>query len=118
MRFNFNTGCEFIINEKVKLTPSILYMNQAKASDFNIGAIGTYLIKEKMDIIYGLNYRWKDALIIQVGIKKDNVVFRMSYDVNVSYLSNYTNRRGAFELSLVMSGKKGENPFKSVARFN
>lgn len=117
MRFNFNPGCEFVVNEKVNLTPSILYMNQAKASEFNISVLGTYKIKEKNDIIYGLNYRWKDALIIHAGLKKDNIVFRMSYDVNISYLSAYTGNRGAFELSLVIGGKKGESPFKSIAKF-
>lgn len=117
MRFNFNPGCEFIINEKVKLIPSILYMNQARASEFNIGTMGTYRIKEKNDILYGLNYRWKDALIIHAGLRKDNIVFRMSYDVNVSYLSAYTGNRGAFELSLVIGGKKGESPFKNIASF-
>ncbi|MCX6296180.1 MAG: PorP/SprF family type IX secretion system membrane protein [Bacteroidetes bacterium] len=117
MRFNFNPGCEFIVSDKVKLIPSILYMNQAKASEFNIGALGTYRIKEKNDIIYGINYRWKDALIIHAGFRKDNILFRMSYDVNTSYLYAYTGNRGAFELSLVVSGKKGENPFKSIKSF-
>lgn len=117
MRFNFNPGCEFIVNEKVKLIPSILYMNQAKSSEFNIGTMGTYRIKEKNDILYGINYRWKDALIVHAGFRKDNIVFRMSYDVNLSYLSAYTGNKGAFELSLVIGGKKGENPFKTVASF-
>jgi type IX secretion system PorP/SprF family membrane protein len=117
MRFSLNPGCEFIVSEKVKLIPSILYMNQAKSSEFNIGALGTYRIKEKNDVIYGLNYRWKDAVIIQVGFRKDNIIFRMSYDVNTSYLSSYTGNRGAFEMSLTMSGKKGENPLKSVKSF-
>jgi len=117
MRFNFNGGCEFIVNEKVKLIPSILYMNQAKASEFNIGTLGTYRIKEKNDIIYGINYRWKDALIAHLGFRKDNLTFRMSYDINASYLTAYTGYKGGFELSLVMSGKKGENPFKSIKSF-
>jgi type IX secretion system PorP/SprF family membrane protein len=118
MRFNFNAGCEFVVNEKLKLTPSVLYMNQAKASELNIGSMGSYRIKDsKNDVLFGINYRWKDALIVHAGFKKDNLVFRMSYDVNTSYLSPYTGHKGAFELSLVMSGKKGENPFKTISKF-
>jgi len=117
MRFNINGGCEFIVNEKVKLIPNILYMNQAKASDFNLGLAGTYLLKEKNDLLYGINYRIKDALIIHGGIKKDNIMLRMSYDINFSYLSAYTGNRGAFEISLIVFGKKHENPFKSMASF-
>jgi type IX secretion system PorP/SprF family membrane protein len=117
IRISLNAGSDFVINEKIKITPSVLYMTQAKASEINIGVAGTYMIKEKTDILYGINYRVKDALIIHAGMKKDNIIFRMSYDVNVSYLSAYTNNRGAFEISLVVFGKKHENPFKSVASF-
>ncbi len=117
MRFNLNVGSEFEINEKVKIIPNILYMNQAKASDFNIGIAGTYRLKEKNDLLYGVNYRVKDAVIIHAGMKKDNIILRMSYDVNVSYLSAYTNNRGAFEISLIVFGKKHENPFKSMSSF-
>ncbi|MFL5765279.1 MAG: PorP/SprF family type IX secretion system membrane protein [Bacteroidia bacterium] len=118
MRFNFNPGCEFVVNEKLKLTPAILYMNQAKASEFDIGCMGAYRIKDsKNDVVFGADYRWKDALVIHAGFKKDNLILRMNYDVNVSYLSAYTGYKGAFEISLVMSGKKGENPFKTIASF-
>lgn len=117
MRFNVNAGCEFQVNDKVKVIPNILYMNQAKASDFNIGVAGTYRIKEKNDLLYGINYRVKDAVIIHAGMKKDNIILRMSYDVNVSYLSAYTSNRGAFEISMIVFGKKHENPFKSMASF-
>ncbi len=117
MRFNVNVGSDFIVSEKVKIIPSILYMNQANASEFNIGIAGTYKIKEKNDLLYGLNYRVKDAMVIHAGLKKDNIVLRMSYDINVSYLSAYTNNRGGFEISLIVFGKKNENPFKSMASF-
>ncbi len=113
MRANATAGCEFIVNDKVKLTPNVLYMNQAMASELNVGVLGTYRIKEKNDLIYGLNYRMKDALIIHLGFRKDNLTLRMSYDVNTSYLAAYTGHKGAYELSLTMSGKKGENPLKS-----
>ncbi len=117
MRFNLNVGCEFVVNEKVKIIPNVLYMNQAKASDLNIGIAGTYNLKEKNDLLYGVNYRVKDAVIIHAGMKKDNIILRMSYDVNVSYLSAYTGNRGAFEMSLIVFGKKHENPFKSMSSF-
>ncbi len=117
MRFSVNAGSEFVVSEKVKITPTILYMNQANATELNVGVAGTYRIKEKNDLLYGLNYRVKDAVIIHAGLKKDNIILRMSYDLNVSYLSAYTNRRGGFEISLIVFGKKNENPFKSMASF-
>jgi type IX secretion system PorP/SprF family membrane protein len=115
MRFIVNAGCDFKINDKLKLTPTILYMNQAKASDLTIGATGFYRIKDtKSDVMFGLSYRVKDALVLQVGIKQNEQhTFRISYDINTSYLSSYTGNRGAIEFSLVLTGKKSKPLFSS-----
>jgi type IX secretion system PorP/SprF family membrane protein len=114
MRFVVNAGCDFRVNDKLKLTPTILYMNQAKASDFIIGAIGYYRVGDRSDVIFGVNYRVKDALIFQVGIKQNEQhTFRISYDINTSYLHTYTGSRGAIEFSLVLTGKKGKQLFSS-----
>ncbi|PIQ15311.1 MAG: hypothetical protein COW67_09060 [Flavobacteriales bacterium CG18_big_fil_WC_8_21_14_2_50_32_9] len=118
MRFNLNFGSKFIVSEKVTLTPNILYMYQAKATEFNMGFLGTYKIKDENDIIYGLAYRWDDAFIMNLGFRKDNITFRMSYDATTSSLSNYNSGRGAYEFSIIVTGKKGVNPFQNVARFN
>jgi type IX secretion system PorP/SprF family membrane protein len=115
MRFNMNAGCDFQVNDKLKLTPTILYMTQAKASDLNIGMMGYYRLKDtKSDVMIGLNYRVKDAVSLQVGIKQNEQhTFRISYDVNTSYLNNYTGGRGAIEFSLILSGKKNKPLFTS-----
>ena len=118
MRFNLNLGSELIVNEKVTLTPNFLYLYQAKATEFNIGSLGTYRIKDKNDIIYGIHYRWDDAIIINAGFRKDNITLRMSYDATTSSLSGYNSNRGAYELTLVITGKKGVNPLQNVTRFN
>ncbi len=121
IRWNVQAGCDFTVNEKVKLTPMILYMNQARAWELNVGMLAYYKLNDNKDVRYdlivGLNYRVKDAVIIQMGVKKDNVVLRMSYDFNTSYLNRYTNGRGGFELTLSVTGKKGVPIFKSMAKF-
>jgi type IX secretion system PorP/SprF family membrane protein len=112
MRFNVNAGCDFVINEKLKITPTVLYMNQAKATDLTVGAMGYYRLKDsKSDILFGLNYRVKDALAFQIGIQQNEQhTFRISYDINTSYLQNYTGSKGAIEFSLILTGKK-DKPF-------
>ncbi len=121
MKFNLQLGCDYVINEKIKVIPMLMYMNQAKAYDFNIGCLGYYTIKNtsetKYDVIFGLNYRVKDAILLQCGFKKDNAVIRMSYDITTSYLNSYNKGRGGFELTLQLSGKKGQSPFKSLSKF-
>jgi type IX secretion system PorP/SprF family membrane protein len=115
MRFNVNAGCDFKINDKFKVTPTVLYMTQANATDLNIGVMGYYRIKDtKSDVMLGLNYRLKDAVSLQVGIKQNEQhTFRISYDVNTSYLNHYTGGRGAIEFSLILSGKKNKPLFSS-----
>lgn len=109
MRWVYEAGADYKISEEIRATPMILYMLQGKAHELNIGAIGFYHMKEtKYDILAGLNYRWKDALILQAGMKYEEHVITFSYDINTSYLNNYTNGRGAFEFSILLSGFKGK----------
>ena len=123
MRFNLQGGCDIKISDELKITPMFLYMNQANAWELNVGGLGYYRIsgkeaKEvKYDLIFGLNYRLKDAVMVQAGVQKDNFVLRMSYDFNTSYLNTYTNGKGGFEITLQVYGKKGQSPFKSMASF-
>jgi type IX secretion system PorP/SprF family membrane protein len=121
MRWNFNAGSNFFVNDEWTVTPTILVMSQAKVMEINAGVIGTYLLKENGDVdyrlLFGLNYRHMDAIAFQLGIVKSFNTLRLSYDFNNSYLKNYTNGRGAFELSLILHGKKGEDFFKSFTSF-
>lgn len=112
MRWVYELGCDYKINDEVALRPTVLIMTQAKASDVTIGATGSYKLKEtKYNIIGGLNYRIKDAFIIQMGMRYDQYMVVMSYDINTSYLHGYTNGKGAFEISLLLHGVKGHPLF-------
>ncbi|HEX7415523.1 MAG TPA: PorP/SprF family type IX secretion system membrane protein [Bacteroidia bacterium] len=140
IRWDMQTGCDFTINEKIKLTPTVRYMNQARASELNMGVLlhyrlgGSKEVKHNLhqmlsheqsdskdevryDLIVGLNYRLKDAMIFQVGIKKDNITLRMSYDINTSYLNSYTGGKGGFEMTLIIIGKKGVPLFQSMSKY-
>jgi type IX secretion system PorP/SprF family membrane protein len=122
IRWDVQAGCDFLINEKLKLTSTFLYMNQATASEFTMGLLSYYRLNDtksnvRYDLIFGLNYRLKDAVIIQMGVKKDNIAIRMSYDINTSYLNSYTNGKGGFEMTLIITGKKGTPLFKSMSMF-
>lgn len=112
MRWVYEAGADYTITEEIRATPMILYMSQGKAQELNIGALGFYHMKEtKYDILGGLSYRWKDALILQLGMKYEQHIITFSYDINTSYLNDYTNGRGAFEFSIILSGQKGKPLF-------
>jgi type IX secretion system PorP/SprF family membrane protein len=115
MRFVVNGGCDFLVNDKLKLTPIFIYMNQAMASDLTLGALGLYRIKDtRSDVLFGLSYRVKDAIAIQVGFKQNEQhTFKISYDINTSYLGAYTGNRGGIEFSLILTGKKSKPLFNA-----
>ncbi|TAL60857.1 MAG: type IX secretion system membrane protein PorP/SprF [Bacteroidetes bacterium] len=112
MRLVMQVGADYKITDEIRTTPMILYMNQAKAHELNIGTVGFYHIQDtKYDVLLGLNYRVKDAFIIQAGMKYEQHIFSFSYDINTSYLNDYTNGRGAFEFSILLSGIEGQPLF-------
>lgn len=112
MRVVGEIGIDYIVNEQLILFPSILYMNQAKAHELSLGTRCSYHIKDtQYDLMGGLNYRVKDAVVIQLGMKYDQHILTFSYDINTSYLGAYTHGRGAFEVSLLLSGQKGKPLF-------
>ncbi len=139
MRFAFQAGSDFIVSDMLELTPMILFMNQRKATEWNIGVLGelqlhearssqSFVIdKEKLyknngdkanySILFGLSYRVKDAVVVQAGARKNNLLLKLSYDINTSFLRTYSAGRGAFELSLVMVGFQGMKPFKTISQF-
>lgn len=115
IRWNVHGGCDILIDDKWRVTPIFLYMNQARAWEFTLGALGCYKLKDtkdaEYDLIFGLNYRVKDALMLQAGCKRDKFQLRMSYDINTSLLRTYSNGRGGFELTIVYTGIKGQGAF-------
>ena len=108
IRWVIQMGADWKVNEQISVKPAILYMYMASANELNIGATGSYLIKDtQYSILGGLNYRNKDAFIIQLGMKYGPHIFMFNYDINTSSLNNYTGGRGAFEFSIMLRGIKG-----------
>ena len=105
MRFTLHGGCYFKINDEFRILPQILYMSQAKANELNIGIQAFYKIQDtENEPMLGLAWRNKDALIFHLGLKRKNYIFRLSYDVNTSYLKKYD--KTGMELSIVYTIKK------------
>lgn len=55
-------------------------------------------------LILGLYYRNKDALIPMVGYQVNDLKFTINYDATTSSLSSLNGTRGAYELSIVKTG--------------
>lgn len=65
-------------------------------------------------LILGLYYRNKDALIPMVGYQVNDMKITVNYDATVSGLGSLNGTRGAYELSIVKSGIFPSSAGKSV----
>ena len=112
MRFNLHGGCDLSVDESLKLTPRFLYMSQAKSNEFNLGLLTSYAIANSpYSALLQLDYRNGDAFIMGLGIKQNQHIFRITYDMNSSSLNNYANSSSSWEVSLLLTGIKGKSLF-------
>lgn len=65
-------------------------------------------------LILGLYYRNKDALIPMLGYQVNDLKFTINYDATTSSLSSMNGTRGAYEISIVKSGVFPSSAGKAV----
>lgn len=109
-RYYLHLGVRVNVSEILYVIPKVLIYSQAKIVQQTYALDAGYYFKgEKFYALAGYTFRVKDASIVYVGLKKDNYIFKMAYDFNVSGLRGITKTRGAYELSLTWMGKKVKN---------
>jgi type IX secretion system PorP/SprF family membrane protein len=117
IKWTGHLGLEITIGDKTEFTPRVLCLTQSKAQELTSGFLFYYRITEnKTKIFTGLDYRLNDAYLINLGIKHESYTVRLSYDINTSYLRNFSGGRGAYEISLVYIGEKGKSFLKSASQ--
>ncbi len=114
-----NLDIVYKASDKVIFSPSVYYTRQKKASELvggtlmNINASGAGTPSlEANEIIFGIFYRNKDAIIGVAGYKWKRNRITFNYDHTVSQLAAGNNGVGAMELSLIIQGnyrKDGES---------
>lgn len=80
---------------KTKLSPNILYQQQAAFRQLNLG-----LYVDHGPIMAGVWYRSRDAFIALIGFHTDHLKFGYSYDITTSKLTTAT--AGSHEISLTL----------------
>lgn len=105
MRFNGIFACDIHASDYVTVTPKVLLMYQRAAYEFNAGLIVGYAVQNSpYELLVGANYRHKDAIVVQLGMKQGPNQFRISYDIVTSGLKKYGGSRGGFEMGVIYSG--------------
>ncbi len=99
------------VNPRVIINPNIYFTTMAKSVDLMGGVNANYNLSEygEMQLVAGLYYRYKDAIIPMVGLEYKNIKFTFSYDVTMSPLNSFNHYRGASEFNLIKNGFYPEN---------
>jgi type IX secretion system PorP/SprF family membrane protein len=101
LRFTFQSGGQFWTGEYGKIYVSVTTMSQAKATELTFGsAYGHQLTDgEKSELVGGMWYRYKDALIPYLGYQTKTFQVGLSYDHTVSAIKTASQLRNGYELT-------------------
>lgn len=119
MRYVGHGEVNIRLNEKMTVNPRFIYMNQTRAQELSIGGdVGYKLVTPNFEanLFGGAWFRatGTDAIIPYIGGEYKNFRLGLSYDVNVSSLSEVSRGRGGFEISLIYIGKIKPPPITIV----
>jgi type IX secretion system PorP/SprF family membrane protein len=106
VRYTGFLNASFKVNDQWIVNPNIYYSRQAKAYEVVGGMNAHYNLSGdgEQQLIAGLYYRHKDAVIPMIGLGYKDYEFTFTYDATISSLRNYNATRGAFEFSLIKHG--------------
>jgi len=86
----------------VTIIPHLLYMRQNTLQQIHFGGHIQWHKFEKVSLLEaGVSYRWADAIVLQTGLGLKNLYVGLSYDINISQLTNASKGRGGFEAALI-----------------
>jgi type IX secretion system PorP/SprF family membrane protein len=108
------------VQQRFVLTPVLYYINQKNNNATVIGSgieypLGRRVI-EKIDLLGGVYYRVKDAVILTAGMNHENWTFQFGYDINASKLTEASNGNGAIEISITYTNRmfKGHKDLRFI----
>ena len=94
---------------QTKISPQILYQQQAEFSQLNIG-----LYIDRGPIVAGVWYRNQDSFIIMLGLQSEHFKFGYSYDVTTSKLTTATAGSHEISVQLLFDCKPKTRKFKVI----
>lgn len=102
-RFTFQSGAQFLSGDYGRLYLSVTAMSQAKAREYTFGgAYGQQLTDgPRNELLYGLWYRYGDALIPYLGYQVKTFQVGLSYDVTISSVQTASQLKNGYELTLI-----------------
>ncbi|MBL4592642.1 MAG: PorP/SprF family type IX secretion system membrane protein [Flavobacteriales bacterium] len=116
IRYIAHGGAKVNLSEKIQLMPKLLFMRQENAQEINYGLMLHYHLKGAI-VLFGPTYRSSDAFILEAGLKIGSYEAKIGYDFNTSELSDFSDGKGGFEISLTYIPRIFKpNPIKNCPR--
>lgn len=130
MRYLIHAGTKINLTERIQFLAKGLYMTQQEAQEITYSLHLHYYLKDNDTyLIAGPTIRMTnselpssdikniDAAVMELGVKWKKIIYRLSYDINISTLQPNTNGRGGLEMSLTyIPIKYNPNPVKTCPR--
>jgi type IX secretion system PorP/SprF family membrane protein len=107
IRLNFQAGARFFVHEYASVYSSLTSIYQNGANQLTLGGAYGYQLTDgdQNELIGGMWYRLKDAVIPYVGYQRDGFQVGLTYDYTVSSLKTAPRLRNAYELTLLYRSK-------------
>ncbi|BAV04938.1 type IX secretion system membrane protein, PorP/SprF family [Filimonas lacunae] len=106
VRYVVHGGVKLALSDRISLTPNAIYLRQGNAEEKVLGTYAQLKAAVATDVLFGVNYRFQDAVSLYAGVTHNNLVLSVSYDVNTSDLGKMVGGTNSFEVSLTFVGKK------------
>jgi len=106
MRFNTFVNGSFKLNDQWIINPNVYFSMMAKSTEIVGGMNAHYNLSGdgNLQLIGGLYYRAKDAIIPMVGVVISGISATVSYDATSSSLGTLSETLGAYEISITKVG--------------
>ena len=117
IRYNGFAKMDFVLASKFSLQPVAYYARQGTLQEINAGTLLRYSLSEQnmagtsktKTIAFGLFYRYGDSIYPVMNFEWGNWLAGLSYDMNISNLSEFTQSKGGFEVCLKYRYMKADN---------
>ncbi|MDR2010759.1 MAG: PorP/SprF family type IX secretion system membrane protein [Bacteroidales bacterium] len=103
IKWTISGGADIALNDNFWIEPLLLIMLQQKYREYNLGAMCRYDygLAGLQSLYFGALFRTRDAAILCLGVKYNNIKLSMNYDINVSKLTRISRGKGGIEFSLI-----------------
>ncbi len=88
------------------LSPIVFFSIQNKTRELVAGCSFNSIINGEIEITSSILNRYRDAIILAIGLKNKNIKLEASYDINTSTLKNASSTIGALEFSFIYEWNK------------